>query len=229
MSLSNTSTASAGSARGASNASPAKDKQLMRLVIQLLRPYRGWLLIAAHSRTPSSTVTAILPQRQDRHADASSPLKILRAQDTVIIERLVRAVNRGVSVHIMARPAHKMKANKLVEGVGGLHIMDDVGAKIYTLKHLKLHGKMLLADEKRAIVGTINLTPGSFDARRELAIETTSRHVVKRLVEISHRDWKHSRKLDLSDEGLLADFEKHGAKGADKLAIPTRSSGRTTE
>ena len=45
MSLSNTSTASAGSARGASNASPAKDKQLMRLVIQLLRPYRGWLLI----------------------------------------------------------------------------------------------------------------------------------------------------------------------------------------
>ena len=107
--------------------------------------------------------------------------------------------------------------------------MYDVGAKIHTLKHLKLHGKMLLADEKRAIVGSINLTPGSFDARRELAIETTSRHVVKRLVEISHRDWKHSRKLDLSDEGLLADFEKHGAKGADKLAIPTHSSGRTAE
>ena len=129
----------------------------------------------------------------------------------------------------MARPAHKMKANKLVEGVGGLRIMDDVGAKIHTLRHLKLHGKMLLADEKRAIVGSINLTPGSFDARRELAIETTSRHVVKRLVEVSHRDWKHSRKLDLSDEGLLADFEKHGAKGADKLAIPTHSSGRTPE
>jgi ABC-type multidrug transport system fused ATPase/permease subunit len=36
-------------------------------------------------------------------------------------------------------------------------------------------------------------------------------------------------KLDLSDKGLLADFEKHGAKGADKLAIPTHSSGRTAE
>ena len=44
--------------------------------------------------------------------------------------------------------------------------MYDVGAKIFTLKHLKLHGKMLLADEKRAIVGSINLTPGSFDARQ---------------------------------------------------------------
>ncbi len=152
-----------------------------------------------------------------------------RYQDTVIIERLVRAVNRGVSVHIMARPAHKMKSNKLVEGIGGLRIMQDVGAKIHTLRHLKLHGKMLLADEKRAIVGSINLTPGSFDARRELAIETSSRHVVKRLVEISHRDWKHSRKLDLSDKGILADFEKHGTKGADKLAIPAHSSRRAVK
>ena len=52
-----------------------------------------------------------------------------RYQDTVIIERLVRAVNRGVRVHIMARPPHKLKKKKLVEGVGGLRIMHDVGAK----------------------------------------------------------------------------------------------------
>jgi cardiolipin synthase len=149
-----------------------------------------------------------------------------RYQDTVIIERLVRAVNRGVSVHIMARPAHKLKPNKLVEAIGGLRIMHDVGAKVHTLKHLKLHGKMLLADETRAIVGSINLTPGSFDARRELAIETGAKHLVNRLVKVSHHDWEHSRKLDLSDEGILADFEKHGSKGADKLAIDTHSSKR---
>jgi len=142
-----------------------------------------------------------------------------RYQDTVIIERLVRAVNRGVRVHIMARPAHKLKKNKLVEGIGGLRIMHDVGAKVHRLKHLKLHGKMLLADEQRAIVGSINLTPGSFDDRRELAIETDAKHVVKRLVEVTRHDWEHSQKLDLSDEAILADFEKHGTKGADVLAI----------
>lgn len=49
--------------------------------------------------------------------------------------------------------------------------MDDVGIKIHKLKHLKLHGKMMLADGLRAIVGSINLAPGSFDDRRELAIE----------------------------------------------------------
>ena len=64
-----------------------------------------------------------------------------------------------------------MKKEKLVEGVGGLRIMHDVGIKIHKLKHLKLHAKMLLADGKRAIVGSINLAPGSFDSRRELAIE----------------------------------------------------------
>ena len=142
-----------------------------------------------------------------------------RYQDTVIIERLVEAVNRGVQVHIMARPPHKVKKNKLVEAVGGLRIMHDVGAKVHQLKHLKLHGKMLLADEKRAIVGSINLTPGSFDARRELAVETDLPHVVKRLVKTSRQDWKNSRKLDLSDKGILADFEKHGTKGAEMLGI----------
>jgi cardiolipin synthase A/B len=144
-----------------------------------------------------------------------------RYQDTVIIERLVRALKRGVRVHIMARPPHKLKSTKLVEGVEGLRIMHDSGAKVHLLEGLKLHGKMLLSDEKRAIVGSINLSPGSFDLRRELAIETDANHVVKRLRHASHNDWKHSHPLDLSDEGLLADLEKHGVKGADKLALDT--------
>jgi cardiolipin synthase A/B len=152
-----------------------------------------------------------------------------RYQDTVIIERLVRAVNRGVKVHIMARPAHKLKEKKLVEAIGGLRIMHDVGAKVHTLRHLKLHGKMLLADDARAIVGSINLTPGSFDARRELAIETDAKHLVRRLVKVSQHDWKNSHKLDLSDEGILADFEKHGTGGADKLAIDAHKGKHATK
>jgi cardiolipin synthase A/B len=144
-----------------------------------------------------------------------------RYQDTVMIEHLVKAVKRGVRVHIMARPPHTLKKDKLVEGVGGLRIMHDVGAKVHRLKGLKLHGKMLLADEKRAIVGSINLSPGSFDARRELAIETDAHHVVKRLVKTSHYDWDNSVPLDLSDEGIAADMEKHGAKGEERLALAT--------
>ena len=145
-----------------------------------------------------------------------------RYQDQVIIERLVRAKERGVKVHVMARPPHKLKKDKLTEGVGGLRILDDVGIKVHKLKHLKLHGKMLLADHSRAIIGSINLAPGSFDSRRELAIEVHNSEVVERLREIVHHDWKHSHPLDLSDEGLLEELEQHKIDGAEELALHGR-------
>jgi phosphatidylserine/phosphatidylglycerophosphate/cardiolipin synthase-like enzyme len=104
-----------------------------------------------------------------------------RYQDLVIIERLVRAARRGVKVEVMARPAHTLKKEKLVEGVTGLRIMDDVGIKVRKLKHLKLHGKVLLADGVAAIVGSINFAAGSLDGRRELAIEVRDDSVVERL------------------------------------------------
>ena len=142
-----------------------------------------------------------------------------RYQDSVIIERLVRARTRGVKIHLMARPPHSLKKEKIIEGVGGLRIMDDVGIKIHKLKHLKLHGKMLLADGCRAIVGSINLAPGSFDDRRELAIEVNDDVIVDRLDKIARHDWKHSHPLDLTDEGLFMDLEEHGGGGAEKLVL----------
>ena len=142
-----------------------------------------------------------------------------RYQDAVIIERLVRAARRGVKVHVMARPPHKLSKEKLVEAVGGMRIMQDVGIKIHKLKHLKLHAKMLLADHARAIVGSINLAPGSFDSRRELAIAVDDKHVIERLAKIFHQDWKHSHPLDLTDEGLLEEMKAHKMKGAEKLVL----------
>ena len=142
-----------------------------------------------------------------------------RYQDPVIIERLVRAAHRGVKVHLMARAPHHLKAGKLLEGVSGMRILDDVGVKIHRLKHMKLHAKMILADHDRAIVGSINFAPGSFDHRRELAIEVTDHAVTRRLDEVAHHDWKHSAPMDLSDEGLLADLTGRDAHEIDQLAL----------
>ncbi len=139
-------------------------------------------------------------------AQASLFVQNERYQDPVIIERLVRAAQRGVKVHVMAPAPHHLKPDKLVEGVSGLRILNDVGIKIHKLKHLKLHAKMVLADSARALVGSINLSPGSFDKRRELAIEVTDKHIIERLGKVAHHDWKHSSKLDLSDEALLAEL-----------------------
>jgi cardiolipin synthase len=149
-----------------------------------------------------------------------------RFQDLVIIERLVHAASRGVKVHVMARPPHTLKMEKLVEGVGGLRIMDDVGIKIHKLKYLKLHGKMLLADGCRAIIGSINLTPGSFDHRRELAIEVHDAAVIERLQKIAHYDWENSHTLDLSDQGLLEDLEGMGLSGIEKIVLNEETINR---
>jgi len=97
--------------------------------------------------------------------------------------------------------------------------MQDVGIKIHKLKHLKLHAKMLLADHARAIVGSINLAPGSFDTRRELAIEVRDDDVIERLTKIAHHDWEHSHPLDLTDKGLLAEFENHKMTVTEELAL----------
>ena len=146
-----------------------------------------------------------------------------RFQDTVVIERLVRAAGRGVKVHVMARAPHTLKREKLIEGVGGLRILDDMGIKVHKLKHLKLHGKMLLADGVAALVGSINLASGSLDERRELAIEVHDDQVVDRLGKVARRDWEHSRPIDLSDEGLLADLEDRIAEAGHLLSLDGHS------
>ena len=88
---------------------------------------------------------------------------------------------------------------------------------------------MLLADEARAVIGSINLAPGSFDERRELAIETDAPEVIARLKEVTRHDWNNSVALDLSDEGVLADLNKHhqGHAGAKQLALKPATARRS--
>ena len=57
-----------------------------------------------------------------------------------------------MKVHVMTRPPDKLQKEKLLEGVGGLCILDNVGVKLHKLKGLKLHAKLLLADNVRGIV-----------------------------------------------------------------------------
>jgi phosphatidylserine/phosphatidylglycerophosphate/cardiolipin synthase-like enzyme len=142
-----------------------------------------------------------------------------RYQDPTIIEHLVRAHARGVKINIMARPPHKLKKEKLIEGVSGLRCLQDLGVKINKLRHVKLHGKLLLADDSHAIIGSINLAPGSFDSRRELAIEVDDPHIIKRIRETLHHDWEKSKLLDLSDEALFKELKEYDPNVAEDLAI----------
>jgi cardiolipin synthase len=145
-----------------------------------------------------------------------------RYQDPTIVERLVAAHSRGVKVRLMSLPPHALKEKKVLEGVAGLRVMHDVGIKVHKLKGLHLHAKMLLADGKRAIVGSMNIAPGSFDSRRELAIEIDDKHIVKRLKEVFQADWENSKPIDLSDEGIRNDLIKHGTPESELAPVLRR-------
>ena len=58
---------------------------------------------------------------------------------------------------------------------------------------------------------------------RLLAILT----VMERLRDIVHHDWEHSHPLDLSDEGLLEEFQEHGINAAEQLALDARRENTT--
>ena len=90
---------------------------------------------------------------------------------------------------------------------------------MHKLHKLKLHAELVLADGKRAILGSINLAPGSFDERRELAIEVDDRKIVHRMRHVIEHDWKHSRPIDLSDQALCKDLEKYGPQAIHELAL----------
>ncbi len=138
-----------------------------------------------------------------------------RYQDETIIEHLVRARERGVKLKVLAKPVHTLKAGQVTEGVNGLRLLSDVGAHVHRLHKLKVHAKVILADGDRAIIGSMNLAPGTFDSRRELGIEVTDEHVLHRLKHVFEHDWDHSRPLDLSEAAVNADLKHHGRAGKD--------------
>jgi hypothetical protein len=96
--------------------------------------------------------------------------------------------------------------------------------------HLRLSSRyqdaVIIERLVRAIVGSINFAPGSFDDRRELAIELGDDDIVERSPKIAHHDWKHSHPLDLSDEGRLEDLEHRVDDAAHKLALAVRRSAK---
>jgi len=133
--------------------------------------------------------------------------------DTPVIEALVRAkMKRNVKVHATALPVHSLREFYILEGVAGLRLLEDLGINVHKLKGVHLHAKLILADKQRALLSSFNIYPKCFNERRELGIRFSDPDLVHRLVKIFESDWENSKKMDLTDEGIKDDQEKHAAK-----------------
>jgi phosphatidylserine/phosphatidylglycerophosphate/cardiolipin synthase-like enzyme len=133
--------------------------------------------------------------------------------DTPVIEALVHAkMKKGVKVHATALPVHSLRDFYILEGVAGLRLLADLGINVHKLKGVHLHAKLILADKERALLSSFNIYPKCFNERRELGIRFNDPVLIKRLVKIFQSDWENSKPIDLSDDGIQADREKHAAK-----------------
>ena len=127
---------------------------------------------------------------------------------------------RGVKIHIMARPPHKLKKDKLIEGVSGLRILQDLGVKIHKLQ---THQAPRQAAPRRRRPRHHRLHQ---PRPRQLRQPPRARHRGRRPAHHqahqrrpSQHDWDNSHPLDLSDEGLLAELKEYDPNVKEDLAI----------
>ena len=119
--------------------------------------------------------------------------------DAVILERLLAAADRGVHVHVLCGGAHGISEWDILDTFASLRTLRRFGVKVHKQKNLRVHAKLLIADNTRALVGSMNIDRSAFDLRRELGIETDDLTVVQRLKGVFETDWDLSHHYDPPD------------------------------
>lgn len=69
------------------------------------------------------------------------------------------------------------------------------GVEVKTLRSPYIHAKLILADGKKAYVGSVNLTAQSMDANREVGILIAQQDIVAQLNQDFHSDWEKANPL----------------------------------
>jgi len=109
--------------------------------------------------------------------------------DATVIDRLAAAQYRGVRVRVLCGGKHGLSPWDMHDTFASLRILERGDIKVRRQKHLKVHAKLLLADGKAALLGSMNLDRSAFDLRRELGVVVEAPGIVGRLGELFDHDW----------------------------------------
>lgn len=112
--------------------------------------------------------------------------------DAVILDRLVAAVDRGVKVHVLCGGRHGISDWDILDTFASLRTLRMFGVKVHKQKNLRVHAKLLIADDGRALVGSMNIDRSAFDLRRELGVTVATPPEVARLKATFDADWELS-------------------------------------
>jgi phosphatidylserine/phosphatidylglycerophosphate/cardiolipin synthase-like enzyme len=119
--------------------------------------------------------------------------------DAVILERLAAASDRGVKVHVLCGGKHGISEWDIMDTFASLRTLRRFGAKVHKQKNLRVHAKLIIVDDAKALVGSMNIDRSAFDLRRELGIMTDEPALVGRLKQVFEHDWELSHHYDAPD------------------------------
>lgn len=119
-------------------------------------------------------------------ATDSLDLEQLEMQDQEVEDRLIAAAQRGVGVRVATSPS--MEANE-----PGLERIAAGGVGVRYLTDPPIHAKVIIADGRKALVGSINISTTSLDFNRELGIIVDDEAVVEALQVTFEGDWAVAR------------------------------------
>ena len=149
-----------------------------------------------------------------------------RYQDPIIIEHLVRAHARGVKIHIMARPPHKLKKEKLIEGVSGLRILRTSASRSTSSSTSSCTPSCSSPTTPAPSSAPSTSPPAASTAAASSPSRSTIPNIINRIHKTLQHDWDNSHPLDLSDEGLLAELKDYDPTVAEDLGIQTSHSAK---
>lgn len=113
--------------------------------------------------------------------------------DYETIGALAKAAKSGVKIHILTstNPNDLLHKNKFA-------FLEKAGVEIEHSEKYVIHAKVIVVDQKAALLGSINLTKASIDDNRELSVITRDPEVIHLLLETFHQDWSSSAPIAAS-------------------------------
>jgi phosphatidylserine/phosphatidylglycerophosphate/cardiolipin synthase-like enzyme len=119
--------------------------------------------------------------------------------DAVILDHIAAAADRGVKVYVLCGGKHGISEWDILDTFASLRTLRRFGVKVHKQKNLRVHAKLLIADNEHALLGSMNIDRSAFDMRRELGITVSDQDVVARLKEVFDSDWELSHHYDPPD------------------------------
>lgn len=115
---------------------------------------------------------------------AQSDIKIYTQtiSDYKVIEALANAARAHVKVQILLSSVPTKKR---------LNYLRRAGVEVHVSEGYYIHAKVLIVDQKRAILGSINLTETSLDQNRELSVMTSDKKIVRQLTQLFDQDFSY--------------------------------------